>query len=272
MRENVGYTELTSCSTPDRLTQPWGMPSCWVVPDFYGVQVSDFLKTSEKLCPSHSYPYADYFELNGLLIRYLFTIAKDCNCCPPTRYSTLQLLQRCLAINKETDVQLTALACFLISSKFYDVRAVTIQQLIIKSLGRYTTSQFIAKEAEVLELLDYNVHQPSYLYDKVVIYVCMLQPYLPEHIMKVYYELCVTICDLLHEPSSHKFLKRHSIGLLAAAVAQTVLLLLTKCDAQLPITLRLALISHCSVSEVCSVAKRILKFVLGRDIADQYEL
>ncbi len=265
-----------SCSDPaipDPITQIISFPSFWVTPSYCGIQVSEFVKTSEAEFPATSFPYAGYVEVNGLVIRYLFSIAKENRSLPATRYNALHLLQHCISRNPEDeDVQLTALVCLLVSSKFHDKHPLSIATLSKKSLGHYSTPQFLAREQAVLKMLDYNVNRPEFLYDKIALYLSMTCPLIPPGNMRQFHELCTDLCDLLHEYPLGKFLKKYSVGLLAAGVIQTALMVATKSEGKLPATARLATIIGRADSQIRQLAKKMLKYALGKDMYAKYDL
>eukprot|EP01022_Parablepharisma_sp_SALTPOND_P031788 TRINITY_DN816_c0_g1_i1.p1 TRINITY_DN816_c0_g1~~TRINITY_DN816_c0_g1_i1.p1 ORF type:complete len:272 (-),score=22.34 TRINITY_DN816_c0_g1_i1:145-960(-) len=256
----------------DPIAQVINFSSCWVTPQLFGIQVSEFLKPSERAYSSKAFPYIYYYEVNGLLIRYLFTIAKNNRSIPYTRYNALHLLQKCLNQTKDTDIQLTGLTCLLISSKFYDKNPVSIELLFKKSQGHYSTPQFIEKEREVLNLIDYNVHNPQFLYEKIVLYFHILTPLIPPTKLDGYYKICVDLCDLLHECPFRKFLKKYPVGLLAAATLQAGLMVATRSEGKFPATARLSALIGFHEGEIRALAKRIIKYALGKEMYEKYDM
>eukprot|EP00826_Nyctotherus_ovalis_P010151 TRINITY_DN12699_c0_g3_i1.p1 TRINITY_DN12699_c0_g3~~TRINITY_DN12699_c0_g3_i1.p1 ORF type:complete len:298 (+),score=37.92 TRINITY_DN12699_c0_g3_i1:61-894(+) len=262
------YTANPSIS---HITQVLNFSNCWVTPQLFGIQTSDFLRLSESLYPSKGCPYSEYYEFNGLFVRYLFTVSKSYNSSPYTRYNGLHLLQMCVKADKEIDMQLTGLVCLLLSSKFYDKEPIDIDLLFKASQGCYSMPQFIEKEKEILTLIDYNVHRPGYLYDKILLYYHIVTPLIPSAKSLEYFQLCVDLCDLLHECPFWKFLKKYALGLLAAAVLHSGLVISIKAEGKFPVTVRLSKVSGFSEDEIRLLSKKILKHSLGKEIYDNYD-
>ena len=253
----------------ENINQVLKFSNCWVTPQLYGIQTSDFLKQSENVYSSKGYPYSDYYELNELLIRYFFTISKSYG--PYTRYNALHLLQMFLKVNREIDIQLTGLVCLLLSSKFYDKEPMNMEFLFKVSQGYYSMPQLIEKENEVLTLIEYNVHRPGYLYDKILLYYHIITPLIPSLKSLQYFQLCTNICDLLHECSFGKFLKKYAVGLLAAGVLHSGLVICVKAEGKFPMTVRLSKISGFTEDEIKLLSKKILKHCLGKEIYEKYD-
>ena len=264
--------EKTSGTHSNPISQVLGFPSCWVIPHYHGIQTSEFLKSSEDAAGIATFSYSQYTELNGLLIRYMFTIAHENGSSPYTRYAALHLLQSCLAFGELADIQLTALVSLLVTSKFYDHRPITIDFLHKKSLGHYSTPQLTSQEAEILRMVEYNVHRPEFVYDKIVLYFHLITPLIPSQFEQKYFALCMDLCDLLHEYPAHKFLKRYGLGLLASGVMQAALVVATKADGKFPVTVRLAAVTGNSDSQIRALGKKIVKYALGKEMCSRYDL
>ncbi len=141
------------------------------------------------------------------------------------------------------DVQLIAMTCILVSSKMFDVKPLSMSTLHRISAFVYNNTTVLCAENIVLKMLNYDLFvRDRLIIDRVGLYLESARFLIDGKDFDKFSELCYKVSDLIFEDSS--ILKENEFSLLCAAVIQASIVIATRREGKLPITIRCILLNY----------------------------
>jgi hypothetical protein len=158
----------------------------------------------------------------------------------------------------------------------YDVRPLTISSLHKFSAHSYNNFQILQMEKVLLSVVEYDLFvRDNLLVDRVGLFLETVRFLIDEEDYLKFCDLCFSISNLTLE--NMKLHKENSLQLLACSIIQAALLISTKKDGKLPITIKcisyyeiVSLTAQVKVDDILNLSKKIVKHCLGKDIYRKY--
>lgn len=139
------------------------------------------------------------------------------------------------------DIQLVAMTCIFVCSKMFDVKPLSLSTLHRISAHIYNNSMILNMELTILNTLDYDLFfRDELIVDRVGVYLESIRFLLEEKDFEKFSELTFKLSDLIYEDMY--LVKTSNFNLLCAALIQSALVISTKREGKMPITIRCKLI------------------------------
>lgn len=247
------------------------IPACWPTSFFHGIPLSDMLNKENFYDKKYNTFYLSKNTLNPILIDFIFQFSSIANLSKETPEAALILFDFYLSREKEFkhDIQLIAMTCILICSKMFDVNPLSLNTLHRISTHVYNNAMVLNCETYLLRLINFDVFvRDNLLTDRVGLYLENVRCFFEKEDFNVFVDLCFKISALIHEEM--KLRKCIGFNLLCVSIIQAALVIATKRDGVLPLTIKLCIISGVNQEDVMKVSKKIIKHSIGKEIYKQY--
>lgn len=251
--------------------------SLWPNNFFYNIPLYDFNPTNiTNLNEDNLVLYKNFqnsnININKVFLDFIFNFCQISFLSTETAESSILIfdyyLQNDNNYNK-FDFQLIAMTCIFICSKFFDVHPISLDLLHKISDHTYNNKMILSCEKYLLNFLNYNIFiRDCLIIDRVGVFYENLKNFFDKKDINFFWELCKEICNLLYEDIN--FIKKFDINLLAAGIIQAAVVISIKREGKLPLTIKLSMLSGFKDLDILKLSKKIIKFVLGKEVYKQY--
>jgi hypothetical protein len=211
-------------------------------------------------------------KLDNSLVDFIFQFCTIANLSRETSQSTIYIFQMFVS-NVEymkMDLQLITMGCILICSKIFDVKPISLSTIHRISQHVYNNSMLLQVEKKILKAFDYDLFiRDKVICDRVGMYLESIRFLIQEEKdFNSIMDLAMKISDLIFEDMS--ILKEIEINLLCVSIIHTSVIMATRREGKLPITIRLAIIANVTEEEIMKTSKRLIKHCLGKEVYKKY--
>lgn len=248
------------------------IPACWPTSFFNGIPLTDMLLKENLLNKKYSSFQSSSAKLDPTLIDFIFQFCKVANLTSETAQASLLAFD--YYINNEKDLkkyelQLVAMTCILVCSKMFDMNSLSLNTLHRISAHIYNNAMVLNCEQHILTTLDYDLFfRDNLIIDRVGLFLENVSFFFDEKDFKQFTHLCYKISNLLFEDM--KMIKGVDFNLLCAGIIQAGLVIATKREGKLPITIKICIISGTKDDDVLKISQKIIKHCLGKQIYKQF--
>ena len=248
------------------------IPACWPTSFFNGIPLTDFLHKDNYLNQKYITFQKSTTKLDPTLIDFIFQFCQVSNLSSETAQASLIAFD--YYINHTTELtkfglQLSAMTCILVCSKMFDVNPLSLNSLHRISSHIYNNAMVLKCEHFILKVLNYDLFiRDNLVLDRVGLFLENVRSFFEENDFKKFTELCFKMSDLLFEDA--RIVKTTEFNLLCAGVIQAALVIATKREGKLPVTIKICIISGTKEDDVMKISKKIIKHCLGKQIYKQF--
>ena len=158
----------------------------------------------------------------------------------------------------------------------YDIKPLNLSTLHKFSAYSYNNHQILEMEKKLMSIIEYDLFvRDNLIIDRVGLFLESIRPLIDENDYENFCNLCLKITNLLFENIS--FLKDNQLPIMACSIIQAGLLISTKKDGKLPITIKrnfmfelVSVIAQVKVEEILALSKKIVKHCLGKEIYKKF--
>ena len=248
------------------------IPACWPTTFFNGIPLTDLTPKQMTLDDKTKILKTSATKIDITLLDFIFQFCKIPNLSRETAQAAVIIFNYYISTEKNLekyDLQLVAMTCILICSKMYDVKPISLNLLHTLSAHVYNNAMVLNCESYLLKLLDYDIFiRDSLICDRVGVFLENIRSFFEDEEFNNFSNLCLEITDLLF--ADLNFFKVFDFNLLCASVIQAGIVIATKREGKLPITIKISVISGTNVDDIMKVSKKIIKHCLGREVYKQF--
>ena len=252
--------------------QIFRIKSCWPTTFLNGIPLSDMLNPENRIQTKYDSFNKSSVTLDLPIIDFIFNFCEVAKLSSETSESSLILFDYYMSHEKNLtkfDFQLVAMTCIFLSSKICDIRPLSLSILHKISDHIYNNSMVLNCEKYLLNLFDFDIFiRDNLLIDRVGLYLENIRNFMDENDFIKFTFLCENLVNLIFE--DYKIIKMYDLDLLSSSLIQAGFVIGTKREGKLPITIKLSIISGVNEDEMIKLSKKIIKFVLGKDIYKQF--
>lgn len=252
--------------------QIFRIKSCWPTTFINGIPLSDMLNPENRIETKYDSFNKSTIKLDVPLIDFIFNFCEVAKLSSETAHSTLILFDYYMGHEKNLkkfDFQLVVMTCIFLCSKMWDIRPISLSILHKISDHIYNNSMVLNCEKYLLNLFNFDIFiRDNLLIDRVGLYLENIRNFMEENDFVKFTLLCENLVNLIFE--DYKIIKKYNLDLLSASLIQAGFVIGTKREGKLPITIKLSIISGVDENEMMKLSKKIIKFVLGKEIYKQF--
>ena len=158
----------------------------------------------------------------------------------------------------------------------YDILPLNLSVLHKFSAYSYNNHQILEMEKKLMSVIEYDLFvRDNLIVDRVGLFLESIRYLVDEKDYEKFCSLCFNITNLVFENIS--ILKENGLQLSACSIIQAGLLISTKKDGKLPITIKcilmlykVSVIAQVKVEDILAVSKKIVKHCLGKEIYKKF--
>lgn len=248
------------------------IPACWPTTFINGIPVSDMLLKENLMDKKYKCFQSFNIKLDQTLIDFIFQFCHISNLSQETAQASIIVFEyyanHSVDLSK-FDMELVAMTSILLCSKMFDVKPLTLNTLHRISAHVYNNSMVLNCEIYILKIIDFDLFlRDNLLVDKIGLYLESIRLLLKEDDFKKFSSLCFKISNLIYE--DFRLIKGIEFNLLCASIIQAGLVIATKREGKLPVTIKVSIVSGCQEENILKCAKKIIKHCLGKNVYKQF--
>ena len=243
--------------------------SCWPTKLIYNIPLSELMLKKNLITSKYKNVLkTSNINLDPDIIDFIFFLVDNQNLSLETAESSVIILQYFLKNNKSQykfNIQLLTLVSVFICSKIFDIKRFSLAHLHQISEYKYNNKVVLKCEFEILTTLNYDIFlRDNTIINKVGLYLESIKDFFEQKDFNILEETCTQFIKLLYEDM--KMVKNYGIDFLSVCVIQAGFMMCSMEEGKTPLLLKLSLLSDYKEDDICIVAKKIIKIVLGNEV------